>query len=716
MTAADVDLPAQSLTYSIADGVDASFFAIDASTGELTFLAAPAFDVPLDAGADNVYNVNVRVADSSGLTAVQSIAVTVQKPPLLFTSPSSFDLNEGASTVGTIIATSPDLSATVVSYSLSGGADAALFTIDSQTGALSFLSPPDFEIPLDVGADNVYRITVTATDGVASPGSQSIVVTVHGINDNAPTFTSANALSIAENATLIGTVTAIDADLPAQSLTYGITGGVDAALFTIETSSGALSFVAGPDFEIPADVGADNVYDVNVSVSDGIGPGVVQSIAVTVTNLAAAFSSQPTFVVNENTATVGTVQAVDPDIGAPATSYSITGGADAALFSIAPNTGVLTFLVAPDFESPLDSDANNVYVIVVAASNGSAIAATQQIAISVSNLSLTFTSPEGHTVAENNTAVTVVTATDPDTGNQSITYSITGGSDAALLAIDPTTGALSFLSSPNFEAPTDADANNIYNLTVSASDGTGTSVAQNVAVTVTAVNDNLPVFASPATFNAVENSTAVGTIVATDADLPAQTPTYAITAGVDASLFSIDSSTGTLTFLTAPDFESPIDADADNVYNIEVTASDGNGSTMAQSISVTVTAVNEQAPAFTTAAEFTVDENITEVGTVLATDDDLPAQSLTYEITGGADADLFSIDPSTGELTFLAVPDFESPEDADENHIYEFIVTVSDSAGLTSTQNITVTVTNEVEEPSAVKVAGGETSFFLSFR
>ena len=47
------------------------------------------------------------------------------------------------------------------------------------------------------------------------------------------------------------TVTATDADLPAQTLTYSIVGGADAALFTIDAATGALSFIAAPDFEAP---------------------------------------------------------------------------------------------------------------------------------------------------------------------------------------------------------------------------------------------------------------------------------------------------------------------------------------------------------------------------------------------------------------------------------------------------------------------------------
>src|SRR3546814_14712747 len=60
------------------------------------------------------------------------------------------------------------------------------------------------------------------------------------------------------------------------------------------------------------------------------------------------------------------------------------------------------------------------------------------------------------TVDENVTAVTIVTATDPDMG-QAVAFSIVGGADAALFAIDALTGELRFLAAPNFESPADAD-------------------------------------------------------------------------------------------------------------------------------------------------------------------------------------------------------------------------------------------------------------------
>src|SRR5207247_1830710 len=104
-----------------------------------------------------------------------------------------------------------------------------------------------------------------------------------------------------------------------------------------------------------------------------------------------------------------------------------------------------------------------------------------------------------------------------------------------------------------------------------------------------------------AAVNVAENTTAVTTVTATDADSPAPTLTYSITGGTDAAKFTIDAGTGALRFSVAPDYEAPTDADSDNVYEVTVQVSDGTGGTNTQAISVAVTNINE-APAGTDGA------------------------------------------------------------------------------------------------------------------
>ncbi|MCA9192177.1 MAG: hypothetical protein KDB03_10455 [Planctomycetales bacterium] len=96
-----------------------------------------------------------------------------------------------------------------------------------------------------------------------------------------------------------------------------------------------------------------------------------------------------------------------------------------------------------------------------------------------------------------------------------------------------------------------------------------------------------PTLVSSDTISVTENVIDVQTVTATDPDA-GQTVSYALTgAGADSSLFSI-LPTGQLSFLVAPDYETPLDANGDNVYEVEVLADDGNGGTDTQLIQVTV--------------------------------------------------------------------------------------------------------------------------------
>src|SRR5207248_1330923 len=143
------------------------------------------------------------------------------------------------------------------------------------------------------------------------------------------------------------------------------------------------------------------------------------------------------------------------------------GGADAAKFSITP-AGVLTFNTAPNFEAPTDANGDNVYEVTVQASSGERRVGTQAVSVTVTNVNEapSFTSPASFSAAENQTAVGTVTASDPDAGDTA-SFTIAGGADAAKFSITPA-GVLTFNTAPNFEAPTDANGDNVYEVTVQA--------------------------------------------------------------------------------------------------------------------------------------------------------------------------------------------------------------------------------------------------------
>ena len=127
-----------------------------------------------------------------------------------------------------------------------------------------------------------------------------------------------------------------------------------------------------------------------------------------------------------------------------------------------------------------------------------------------SNAAPVMTSGATASFAENGTG-TVYTATATDANGDTLSYSIAGGADAARFAINSTSGALSFNSSPDFEAPSDSDANNAYVVNLQASDGNGGSDTQTVTVSVTDEVDaaaSLTLTTDADTFTATAASTA----------------------------------------------------------------------------------------------------------------------------------------------------------------------------------------------------------------
>jgi len=214
--------------------------------------------------------------------AARAVAITVSdvnETPSI-TSGSSASLAENATgTVYTATGTDPD--GDTLTFAL-GGTDAGFFNINAASGAVTFKAAPNFEAPTDAGANNVYDITVTASDGARSSAARAVAITVTNVNE-APSVTSGGSASFAENAT--GTVyTATGTDPEGSTLNFTL-GGTDAARFNINAATGAVYFEASPDFEAPADAGANNVYDITVTASDGSLKSTAKAVAITVTDV-----------------------------------------------------------------------------------------------------------------------------------------------------------------------------------------------------------------------------------------------------------------------------------------------------------------------------------------------------------------------------------------------------------------------------------------------
>ena len=215
-----------------------------------------------------------------------------------FTSRDTFSVAETTTVAYTVRAVDTDVQDAIESYRISGGVDSAKFEI-TNSDQLRFRTVPDYETPTDVESttpmneamNNQYIVEVEVTSGTgarAMTATQTITVTVTDEDESSnavPTFTSSATLSLVENTTVVvGTVAATDTDSQDAIVSYRISGGVDMALFRIDSSTGKLRFKVAPDYENPEDAAMNNQYIVQVEVTSGTSTRVrtaTQTITVT---------------------------------------------------------------------------------------------------------------------------------------------------------------------------------------------------------------------------------------------------------------------------------------------------------------------------------------------------------------------------------------------------------------------------------------------------
>ena len=169
--------------------------------------------------------INSLTANASNNGSVIITASAPDTTPPTFTSSSSFSAAENIATSATAATIRVSESATVT---ISSGADAARFNIarsETNTAIIKFNASPDFEAPADVGGNNVYEITLTATDAAANAGTQSITITVTDVVDTS----SFNSLTLAGSATTATyrTVVVITANVTvASKVTFRVNGKI----------------------------------------------------------------------------------------------------------------------------------------------------------------------------------------------------------------------------------------------------------------------------------------------------------------------------------------------------------------------------------------------------------------------------------------------------------------------------------------------------------
>ena len=677
-------------------GTHASFFQIVPESGQLRTLRL------LDHEMRASYSVRVTAQDPSGLT--DSVGVTimvadVDEDPVI-TDPGPVPYAETSTgPVHTFRATDPEEA--VVSWSVSG-TDGDDFAI-SGTGVLSFADVPDFEDPTDADGDNVYEVTVVATDDGLNAGTVTVTVTVSDV-DEAPVVSGSQSLSLTENQAtdrVLGIYSAVDPEDPFGLVTRWSLSGTDAGDFSV-SEAGELLFRKVPDFERPADSDRDNVYSLSVGASDGRSYGYL-AVTVTVTDVneapEIAASSETVFVYRENgTAAVYAFSAVDPERAGVVWSL---GGADGVDFEIAGDgsgRGVLWFVDVPDFERPADADGDNVYEVVVVAADDRGLTDSVAVTVTVTNSAgseepTITTTGSPSPFRENGTGgVYTFRARDPQGGP--VGWTVTGV-DSGALGIS-SGGVLWFVDVPDFERPADADGDNVYEVVVVATDDQGLTDSVAVAVAVSDVDEG-PVVSGSQSLSLAENQ-ATDRVLAVFGAVDPEDPFGLVTrwslSGTDAGDFAV-SDTGELSFRKAPDYERPADSNKDNVYSLSVRASDGrNYGYLA--VTVTVTDVDE-APEIATVAKTALvyRENGTAVlATFRAVD---PEEAVVVWSLSGPDGGHFAI--YEGVLTFKRLRDFESPADVDGDNVYEVTVVAADEGLNAGTLAVTVTVSDVDEGP-----------------
>jgi len=629
VTATDADLPAQTLTFSLAAGAPAG--AAITAGGAFTW-------TPTEAQGPSDNSITVNVSDGAGGTGSTTFSVHVNEvnnAPVV-TNPGDKTVNELALLSFTVTATDSDTPAQTITFSLAAGAPAGAAI--TAGGAFTWT-------PTEAQGPSVNPITVNASDGTAI-GSATFNVTVNEVNQN-PVVTNPGNKTVNELALLSFTVTATDADLPAQTLTFSLAAGAPTGAAI--TAGGAFTWT-------PTEAQGPGDFPITVNVSDGAGGtgSAAFSVHVNEVNVAPVVTNPGDKTVAELSLLSFTVTATDADIPAQTLTFSLGAGAPAG--AVITAGGAFTW-------TPTEAQGPSTNPITVIASDGTLQGtAAFNVTVTEVNQAPVVTNPGNKTVNELALLSFTVTATDADVPAQTITFSLAAGAPAG--AAITAAGAFTW-------TPTEAQGPGDYPITVNASDGTATGSAA-FSVHVNEVNQN-PVVTNPGNKTVNELALLSFTVTATDADLPAQTLTFSLAAGAPAG--AAITAAGAFTW-------TPTEAQGPGDFPITVNVSDGNGGTGSAAFSVHVNEVNV-APVLNPIGNKTGTAGTPVTFTATATDADVPANILTFSLGAGAPAGA-TIGASSGAFSWTPSASGSFP--------VTIIVTDNGSPTLSAQEAITINV------------------------
>ena len=573
---------------------------------------------------------------------------------------------------------------------------------------------PGANIDFESATSHTIEVTATSTDG--STSAQSFTISVNDANEMVGTVVDTDAATneVTENATggtVVGITAFADDPDAGDTVSYSLSSN-PGSLFQIDPTSGVVTVAPGANIDFES--ATSHIIEVTATSSDGSTSAQSFTISVNDANEMVGTVVDTDAATNEVTenAVGGTVVGItafadDPDAG-DTVSYSLSSN-PGSLFQIDPTSGVVT--VAPGANIDFESATSHTIEVTATSSDGSTSAQSFTISVNDANeMVSTITDTDGATneVTENATGGTVVGITafadDPDAGD-TVSYSLSSN-PGSLFQIDPTSGVVTVAPGANidFESAT----SHIIEVTATSSDGS--TSAQSFTISVNDVNEMVGTITDTdaATNEVAENATS-GTVVgitafADDPDA-GDTVSYSLSSN-PGSLFQIDPTSGVVT--VAPG--ANIDFESATSHTIEVTATSTDGSTSAQSFTISVNDANEMVGTVvdTDAATNEVTENATGgtvVGITAFADDPDAGDTVSYSLSSNPGS-LFQIDPTSGVVTVApgANIDFESAT----SHTIE--VTATSSDGSTSAQSFTISVNDANEMVGTITDTDGATN------
>ncbi len=513
---------------------DGALFEINATTGALSFKTAPDFENPTDHDTNNEYHVNIQVSNQEGESDLKSFVITVTDkdealyPPVISNNPLSASLAENSTEAITITATDANEGDTLT-FSLPEyiqdenpddniapiqlqHLDGALFEINTTTGLLSFKTAPDFENPTDHDTDNEYHVTVLVSDQTGRNNFKMFTITVTNVNDVLPEVS--NPTEVEEvNENQIGAVDVNATDTDGDTLTYSLRDepNSDNALFNINSETGLITFKTAPDFETPQDRDANNYYELETIVSDGVHEAGRTGFVIHVNDVlelnTPIFEAGTWIDVTAPERQVKQWQMEVSNIDDIPVEFSLeteypNGAVDYALFEIDAETGILSLKDGLTYVGDA-LHVDHLYDVKVNATNTDTNSkATIWVRLEITNVPDSprfITEGQGHNVPENSTRAITIEAEDFDP-DDTITFKIMNGEDGEMSAlqgekfnIDASTGVLTFKTAPDFEVPTGNDGTNLYMVNIRITDDSYSHYSTDLTfyIHVTDVDENI---------------------------------------------------------------------------------------------------------------------------------------------------------------------------------------------------------------------------------